>query len=1437
STLTGDEIDLFTGGIAGTGGLTLQPLSASQAIAIGGSDSTATLDLTVDDLGDLQDGFSSITLGQADSIGEIIVAGEVTFSAPLVLLADDITFNAPVTLATLGDGLSAEANSDIFVNESITVNGGAISLLANADQVGFGQVAAVNALISAAGGNIVISGDGDADPGIAVVDSFILSSGEGAIALNGTSIDNDGIAFSGSSAGISAVGGEISLTGTSTTEDGIDFETGAFIDSDSGGIRLIGTSLSDDGIDFEESAAIASVSGEISLTGTSTSGDGIDFDSGAAITSVSGRVSLTGTATGEDGIDLDDAAIASVSGEISLTGISSSGPGLSLSSVSPLGSTITSDGDISLTGDEIDLSNVSIAGTGGLTLQPLSASQAIAVGGSDSTAALDLTATELSFLQDGFELITIGQAGGSGTITVAPITLSDPVLFQAPAGSVLISGGVTLVDDAVFVFDASGVSTILSTDITSSTPLTFFGDISLEADITISTTVSGSDITFDGTLNGNQVLAVIAADSRVQFNDAVGASIPLAGLSVTSQSTDIAGNVTTEGDISFNSPVTLLDEAVSISAGSGGITTGNITEDAGSAIITLTAADDISVADVTVEAGLTLDSDAAVLAGNLTIFGSNPITVSAGDDISVTSATTTGGLIVVGEETVTAGNLTATGSSPITIIAEDNIAVADIISDAGLELDSDAAVTTGNLVSSGSSPITVIAEDDISVTNVTTDGGLLISSEEAVTAGNLTAAGGSPITIVAGDNIAVADVISDAGVSLSSEEAVSTGNLTSANNGPITVSAEDDITVANVTTSAVVTLESDAAVTAGNLTSVGNDITVIATDSITTGEIDASSSSGDGGDVILDPIGDIEVGFINAEGGPAASGGNVEVVTGKFFRATGTFTDQNGSLASISTAGGAGGGAITITQSGGLLDVPFIVGDATTNGTAAAITSGEFTISPSQSFLASFTLGNISILTDAQEIVTEVAEVTDNPCPPNCEQDLRTIDQGTPDQLSSGSEGVSVPITEVSSNELGATTTQASFETTFTTEFSAYLGLGETLPDANPSQVRSNLAEVQAQANIKPALIYVGFGPQRIDPTKADTPQVSRRDSDRLELILMTADADPIYVRVPEATRKRVQIMAKRFRRQVTNPNRVGTDSYLFAAQALYRWLIAPLEAELAAQNIETIGFVMEAGLRSTPLAALHDGEKFLVEKYNISLIPSLNLTDLSYRNLRDVETLVGGAQEFVDQNPLPFVPFEVKAIQALWSGRQIQDSDFTLTQLQDQLQKRYGIIHLATHGEFLPGKLNQSYIQLFDQKLPFDRVRELGLDPKTVQLITLSACQTALGNREAELGFAGLAVLAGAQSALASLWTVSDAATTGLMAEFYQQLRQEHIKAEALQKAQLALLNRQVRVKNNRLHWTGNAVELPPDLNREGNQDLSHPFFWSAFTLVGSPW
>ncbi|HEY9808110.1 MAG TPA: CHAT domain-containing protein [Halomicronema sp.] len=348
----------------------------------------------------------------------------------------------------------------------------------------------------------------------------------------------------------------------------------------------------------------------------------------------------------------------------------------------------------------------------------------------------------------------------------------------------------------------------------------------------------------------------------------------------------------------------------------------------------------------------------------------------------------------------------------------------------------------------------------------------------------------------------------------------------------------------------------------------------------------------------------------------------------------------------------------------------------------------------------------------------------------------------------------------------------------------------------------------------------------------------------KLGLVAQQDQDSPAVQKSFLVNREDLEKILNNFRDEITNPRKIGRTTYLKPAQQLYQWIISPVEFNLQENKIDTLVFAMDSGLRSTPVAAMHDGEKFLIEKYAVSLIPSFGLTDSRYRDIRNLKILAMGASQFSDQNDLPAVPLELSEIlRGDWQGQKLLDEQFTLENFIEQNQKQYfGIIHLATHGEFQAGNISNSYIQFWNRKLKMNELQEVAkvlgwnsTSGQPVELMVLSACRTALGDEQAELGFAGLAVQAGVKSALASLWYVSDAGTLALMNEFYKQLSLTANKVEALRQAQLALLGGKVKVEQGQLRGSNQEYLALPSQVSLNNVNLSHPYFWSAFTLIGN--
>jgi CHAT domain-containing protein len=389
-------------------------------------------------------------------------------------------------------------------------------------------------------------------------------------------------------------------------------------------------------------------------------------------------------------------------------------------------------------------------------------------------------------------------------------------------------------------------------------------------------------------------------------------------------------------------------------------------------------------------------------------------------------------------------------------------------------------------------------------------------------------------------------------------------------------------------------------------------------------------------------------------------------------------------------------------------------------------------------------------------------------------------------------------------------------------QYEAYFGNQLVGTPLTAEQISTTLGRLTNETGKKFALIYAFPQPEE------------------LELLLVIPDTSPVRMTLPEARQSVLLDVANEFKAAVSRP--IRAREYLTPAKQLYDWLIAPLEPQLQAQNIDTLILCGGAILRSLPFAALHDGQQFLVEKYNLGLVPAFNLINQHHNNFRNEKVLAMGASEFQAMPTLHAVPLELSTItQDVWQSEVFLNQEFTLDNLSQQLESgEFGIVHLATHAQFRPGTPENSYIQLWqNDKLTLDQLRQLDWSELPVELLVLSACQTALGDREAELGFAGLAFQAGVKSSVASLWQVSDLGTLALMREFYWQLANSEVttKTEALRRTQIAMLNGTVRIENGQIYTSAGVIPLPEDLKQFQNLDLSAPYYWSAFTLVGSPW
>ncbi|MDZ8053229.1 MAG: CHAT domain-containing protein [Aulosira sp. ZfuVER01] len=317
--------------------------------------------------------------------------------------------------------------------------------------------------------------------------------------------------------------------------------------------------------------------------------------------------------------------------------------------------------------------------------------------------------------------------------------------------------------------------------------------------------------------------------------------------------------------------------------------------------------------------------------------------------------------------------------------------------------------------------------------------------------------------------------------------------------------------------------------------------------------------------------------------------------------------------------------------------------------------------------------------------------------------------------------------------------------------------------------------------------------------------------ADRLEVIL-SLPQQPLRHYATILPEDQLETIVEKLRKNLVIRSK---QDFLPLSQQVYDWLIRPVETELAKSGIKTLVFVPDGVLRNIPIAALHDGKQYLIEKYSIALTPSLQLLPPKRLQQRNFKVLSAGLTEARQGfSPLDYVEEELKEIKSEVPSTVLLNEEFTSNNLKNSLKSSFfPIVHIATHGKF-SSKAMETFILAWDERIRINELDNLLQIPEqkkrqTVELLVLSACETATGDKRAALGLAGIAVRAGANSTLATLWSVNDEATANLMRYFYKNLSSsQQTKAEALRRSQIALLK---------------------------DPQYEHPVYWAPYILVGN--
>jgi CHAT domain-containing protein len=324
---------------------------------------------------------------------------------------------------------------------------------------------------------------------------------------------------------------------------------------------------------------------------------------------------------------------------------------------------------------------------------------------------------------------------------------------------------------------------------------------------------------------------------------------------------------------------------------------------------------------------------------------------------------------------------------------------------------------------------------------------------------------------------------------------------------------------------------------------------------------------------------------------------------------------------------------------------------------------------------------------------------------------------------------------------------------------------------------------------------------------------------DRLEIILKLPTQNELRHYTTRKSQTEVEKNLEQLQQSLREIDQINKVNEL--SSQLYSWLIQPTEAELEKHKIKTLVFVLDGSLRNIPMSVLYNQQqkKYLLEKYAISIAPGMQLIDPKPLQRSKIHALIAGVSEQrniegKNFSPLENIKVELKQIRTqIPNSIELLNQYFTKNNLQSQMKSTtFSVVHIATHGEFSSNS-EKTFILTWERLLKvkdFDTLLRLGnqREPENViELLVLSACQTATGDKRAALGLAGVAVRAGARSTLATLWSIDDESTAELMAKFYHELENATVtKAEALRRAQLVVLT-----------------------------SYENPYFWAPYVLVGN--
>ena len=395
--------------------------------------------------------------------------------------------------------------------------------------------------------------------------------------------------------------------------------------------------------------------------------------------------------------------------------------------------------------------------------------------------------------------------------------------------------------------------------------------------------------------------------------------------------------------------------------------------------------------------------------------------------------------------------------------------------------------------------------------------------------------------------------------------------------------------------------------------------------------------------------------------------------------------------------------------------------------------------------------------------------------------------------------------------------------------------LAEAKTDAVPAPDSTSDAIKFQRKNYNPAVIHLRFTPAK--------GKASSTDSDAfLDLTLIPSSGNVEGFRV-ELSSKVFRDQLRQLYMQLSRLESLNVDDPQSPSRQIYSLLFNGMQPFLDKEKITTLLIAADRGLQAVPFAALHNGNRFLGDRFAFAITPSLALTDFQPQSSSDNRMIALGASEFDGLAALPLVPQELNRISEDGKKDKFLNKDFTPSSLLESASSpQYSTLHIATHAEFKPGGPEASQLHSGLGPVSMKELASLRDKRKGVplDLVVFSACRTALGDADAELGFSGLALQAGARSAVGTLWYVDDVVTSAYFVQMYRFLSQGIPKAEAMQMTRQAFIRNQVTLSGDQVigvDGTPLLQELTPSQQRRVSNGVSNPFFWAGIELMGAPW